>query len=74
MRWWSVCRWAGYVAMELARRHPHLVTGLVLSGCSVNFRGLLGLYLKLVSAMMRRGWVKLSPARAEKRVRRELPA
>ena len=64
----------GCVAMELARRHPHLVTGLVLSGCSVNFRGLLGLYPKIVSAMMRRGWLKLSQARAEKMVRRAIPS
>jgi hypothetical protein len=38
--------------MELARRHPEIVTGHVLSGCSGNFRGLLGLSLKLVSALM----------------------
>ena len=63
----------GYVAMELARRHPDMVTGLVLSGCSLNARGLLGVVLKLVSAMMRRGWVTLSSAQSEKKMRRVFP-
>jgi pimeloyl-ACP methyl ester carboxylesterase len=63
----------GYVAMELARRHPEIVTGLVLSGCSGNFRGLLGLSLKLVSALMRRGWVNLSPAQAANKARSLFP-
>lgn len=32
----------GYVAMELAHRHPQQVAGLVLSGCCVDYRGMLG--------------------------------
>jgi pimeloyl-ACP methyl ester carboxylesterase len=36
----------GYIAIELAERHPGLVSGLVLSGCSVNFMGFPGLYFK----------------------------
>jgi pimeloyl-ACP methyl ester carboxylesterase len=63
----------GYVAIELAARHPDLVSGLVLSGCSVNFTGALGWYLKAVSALMRRGWLAQSRARAEAKVRRLFP-
>jgi pimeloyl-ACP methyl ester carboxylesterase len=63
----------GYVAMELARRHPEFVTGLVLSGCSGNFRGPLGLSLRLVSVLMRRGWVTLSPAQAANKARSLFP-
>lgn len=63
----------GYVAIELAQTHPNLVAGLVLSGCSVNFDGVLGLYLKVVSALMTRGWLKLSRARAEQKTRRLFP-
>jgi pimeloyl-ACP methyl ester carboxylesterase len=64
----------GYVAMELAARDPARVAGLVLSGCSVNFTGILSLYLKGVSALMRRGWLTQSIARAETRTRRLFPA
>src|SRR5512145_312238 len=60
----------GYVAIELAARHPDRVAGLVLSGCSVNFVGALGLYLKLVSGLMRRGWLRQSRAQAEAKTRR----
>jgi pimeloyl-ACP methyl ester carboxylesterase len=64
----------GYVAIELAARHPELVAGLILSGCSVNFTGILGVYLAGVSMLMRRGWLKQSTAQAEKRTRRMFPA
>jgi pimeloyl-ACP methyl ester carboxylesterase len=60
----------GYVAIELAHRHPDLVAGLVLSGSSANFVGWLGLYLKMVSALMRRGWLSQSRAQAERKTRR----
>jgi pimeloyl-ACP methyl ester carboxylesterase len=63
----------GYVAMELARHHPELVTGLVLSGCSLNARGMLGMAARLMSAIMRRGWVTIGPAQAEKMIRRLFP-
>jgi pimeloyl-ACP methyl ester carboxylesterase len=63
----------GYVAIELAAAHPQLVTGLVLSGCSVNFTGVLGAYLKVVSALMRRGWLTQNRAKAEQKVRRLFP-
>lgn len=63
----------GYVAMELACQYPELVAGLILSGCSLNFEGVLGSYLKLVSRLMRRGWLKLRKEQAEKRVRRMFP-
>jgi pimeloyl-ACP methyl ester carboxylesterase len=63
----------GYVAIELAASRPDLVAGLVLSGCSVNFTGALGAYLKLVSALMRRGWLVQSRAQAEKKTRRLFP-
>jgi pimeloyl-ACP methyl ester carboxylesterase len=60
----------GYIAMELAHRAPELVSGLVLSGCSLNFEGLLSGYLKFISWLMRRGWLKLGRKQAEKRVKR----
>jgi pimeloyl-ACP methyl ester carboxylesterase len=63
----------GYVAIELAAAHPDRVAGLVLSGCSVNFTGVLGAYLKVVSALMRRGWLTQSRAKAEQKVRRLFP-
>ena len=63
----------GYVAIEFACRHPDLVSGLVLSGCSVNFDGMLGVYLKLVSGLMQRGWLKQSRAQAEQKTRRMFP-
>jgi pimeloyl-ACP methyl ester carboxylesterase len=64
----------GYIAIELAARHPDLVAGLVLSGCSVNFVGPLGLYLKAVSTLMRRGWLSQSKAQAERKTRRMFSA
>ncbi len=63
----------GYVAIELARQHPGRVAGLVLSGCSLNFRGALGTYLAVVSWLMRRGWLSQSRAKAEQRTRRIFP-
>ena len=63
----------GYVAIQLANRHPERVSGLVLSGCSYNFTGAAGLYLKLISKLMLRGWLKQSPAQAEQKVRRMIP-
>jgi pimeloyl-ACP methyl ester carboxylesterase len=63
----------GYVAIELAHRHPELVAGLVLSGCSFNFEGVGGLYLAGVSGLMQRGWLKQSRAQAEKKTRRLFP-
>lgn len=63
----------GYVAMELASRRPELVSGLALSGCSRSFTGVLGWYLKAVSALMRRGWLAQSRATAEKKTRRLFP-
>lgn len=64
----------GYIAIELAHHHPDLVAGLVLSGCSLNFTGALGLYLKFVSGLMQRGWLKQSRAQAEQKTRRMFPA
>jgi pimeloyl-ACP methyl ester carboxylesterase len=60
----------GYVAVELAHRHPQLIEGLVLSGCSLDCTGLFGLYLRVASSLMKRGWFKLSHARAERMARR----
>ena len=64
----------GYVAMELAHHRPELVGGLVLSGCSFNFRGPAGWFIKLLSIMARRGWVKPSRAQMEKKIQRLFPA
>ena len=63
----------GYAAMELARRSPELVAGLVLSGCSLNFEGILGSYLTFAANLMQRGWIKLSRQKSEARVRRMFP-
>jgi pimeloyl-ACP methyl ester carboxylesterase len=63
----------GYVAIELAHRRPDLVSGLVLSGCSRSFLGVLGGYLTAVSWLMRRGWLKQSRARVEAKTRRLFP-
>jgi pimeloyl-ACP methyl ester carboxylesterase len=63
----------GYIAIEPANCHPDQVAGLVLSGCSLNFKGALGLYLKFVSGLMQRGWLKQSHAQAEEKTRRMLP-
>jgi pimeloyl-ACP methyl ester carboxylesterase len=63
----------GYIAMELARRSPELVAGLVLSGCSLNFDGFLGSYLQFASWLMSRGWINLRKERSEARVRRMFP-
>lgn len=63
----------GYVAMDLARRSPDLVAGLVLSGASFNFDGVLGPYLKFASWLMQRGWLKLGHEKSEERVRRMFP-
>ena len=63
----------GYVAIEPAYRFPDLAAGLILSGCSFNFDGIMGLYLKAVSGMMIRGWIKQSRAQAEEKTRRMFP-
>lgn len=63
----------GYAAIELAARCPDLVAGLVLTGCSANFDGLVGGYLKLVSWMMRRGWIKLSREKAAEKAMQMFP-
>lgn len=43
----------GYVAIEVAARRPDLVTGLVLSGCCADYRGLLGLRALFNGLMLR---------------------
>jgi pimeloyl-ACP methyl ester carboxylesterase len=45
----------GYVATEVAARHPERVAGLVLSGSSANYRGLLGLRTALGGSLFRLG-------------------
>jgi pimeloyl-ACP methyl ester carboxylesterase len=63
----------GYVAIELAHRHPERVAALVLCGCSTNFTGPLGLYLGAVSSLMRHGWLRSSPQRIERKTMRLFP-
>lgn len=63
----------GYIAIELARRSPELVSGLVLSGCSLNFDGFLGSYLNFASRLIQRGWIKMDREKSEARVRRMFP-
>lgn len=43
----------GYVAVALAHRYQQQAAGLVLSGCSVSFRGLLGLYVRVAGPLVR---------------------
>ena len=62
----------GYVASYLGRR-PDRVAGLVLAGCSRNLRGLVGIYLRAVSGLMRRGWLRQRPEVVEARTRRLFP-
>jgi pimeloyl-ACP methyl ester carboxylesterase len=63
----------GYIAIQLAENHPNLVTGLVLSGCSINFLGFSGLYLKIMSRLIQIGWLQPSRAQAEQKVRQMFP-
>jgi pimeloyl-ACP methyl ester carboxylesterase len=63
----------GYVAIELAHRRPDRVSGLILSGCSRSFTGPLGLFLEVVSALMRRGWLRQNRETAEAKSRRLFP-
>lgn len=63
----------GYVAIETAVRHPDLIAGLMLCGTSVSFRGILGVYLRAVSWLMRRGLIRTSRASLERRTRRLFP-
>lgn len=63
----------GFVSIELAAARPDLVSGLVLSGCTVNFTGVLGWYLNAAAALMRLGWLTQSRARAEAKTRRLFP-
>lgn len=44
----------GYVAILAAHQRPELVSGLVLAGCSMSFRGLAGLYVRVVGAIIAR--------------------
>ena len=63
----------GYIAIEFAARHPERVEGLVIAGATVNFTGVLGWYLKAVSALMRRGWLTPKRATMERKTRALFP-
>ncbi len=63
----------GWVAIELAHRHPAMISGLVLVGCSRDTTGVIGVYLRAVSALMRRGWLRQRPERLEEKTRRLFP-
>jgi pimeloyl-ACP methyl ester carboxylesterase len=45
----------GYVAMEYAARHPGRIIGLVCSGSSADYRGLLGIRTRVTAALYRIG-------------------
>ena len=60
----------GWVAIELAHRHPETVAGLVLVGCSRDTNGVIGVYLEAVSASDAAGLA----APASGATRREDPA
>ena len=60
----------GYVAIQLAHRHPGSVSGLVLVGCSRGFDGALGVYLKAVAGLMRRGFFRQTEEKLEQKTRR----
>jgi len=63
----------GYVAMDLAHRHPERVAALVLCSCSRNLEGVAGVYLRAVSALMRRKWLAPNPDRIERKTMRLFP-
>jgi pimeloyl-ACP methyl ester carboxylesterase len=63
----------GWVAIEHAHRRPETVSGLVLVGCSRDLTGGLGLYLKTVSGLMRRGLIRQSREQTEEKTRRLFP-
>jgi pimeloyl-ACP methyl ester carboxylesterase len=63
----------GWVAIQLAHRHPELISGLVLVGCSRDTTGVIGVYLKAVSGLMRRGLLRQRPERLEEKTRRLFP-
>ena len=60
----------GYVAMRLAHDHPEAVSGLVLAGCSRGFDGALGIYIKAVAGLMRRGFFRQTDEKLEVKTRR----
>lgn len=53
----------GHVATLLAAREPKLVDKLVVSGASMNFRGAMGIYIRMVAWLMRK---LVKPDRLEK--------
>jgi pimeloyl-ACP methyl ester carboxylesterase len=63
----------GWVSIEHAHRHPETVSALVLVGCSRNLTGGLGIYLRTVAGLMRRGLMHQSPERIEEKTRRLFP-
>jgi len=63
----------GYVAIEATVRYQELVTGLVLCGTSVNFRSVLGAYLRTVSWLMHRGVIRVSEKKMAEKTRRLFP-
>ena len=63
----------GYVAIDFAHRFPQNVAGLVLAGASRNLMGAVGLYVRMVGGLMRRGWIKMSRERAADKTRRLFP-
>jgi pimeloyl-ACP methyl ester carboxylesterase len=63
----------GYVAIELAARHPERVAGLVLAGCSRDLDGAMGIYVRAVGRLMRRGWLRPSRERVERKTLQLFP-
>jgi pimeloyl-ACP methyl ester carboxylesterase len=63
----------GYVAIECAARYPERTAALIIAGATVNFTGVLGAYLKVVSALMQRGWLVPSRATMERKTRALFP-
>jgi pimeloyl-ACP methyl ester carboxylesterase len=64
----------GYVAMELAHRHPERIAGLILSGCSVYYRGALGGLARINALLLKVYSERWLRRMQEKTLRRMLPA
>jgi pimeloyl-ACP methyl ester carboxylesterase len=64
----------GHIATLLAASHPRQTAGLVISGASMNFSGLTGLWTKTIGLLMGRLNPEKMRAQAERNIRKKWPA
>lgn len=62
----------GFLAMIYAHRHPDLLAGLALAGCSVSFTGRIGLLTRLSALVFRLIWRRPLLERMKRRQRRDV--